>query len=414
VARQAGEEGPSEEELAAAEAELEAYQDGLEAMEEEFAEEVERRQAALGGKIDEIMKGAPLASKPAVTIGGSAVGAAGALDRIAVCGILGAGPGEALVARLADEAKGAIFIDLLEAARLPFEKLDELLVNCKALAVCPDLGDDSAVVVEGTKNGLRAILASVPPECTKVLLLSHIGAQAGKGGFKLDSFFGSKQAKWDDIEDELTANCRKRTVNRPLRHVIVRAGSPPASPEAAGAICCMGFDEGPADAQTSTDVVVEVAARAFALEVNSSFSVVGGSGMEKADWNELLLPFVGPEVWRAEVSDPRKAAIFVQGWAEEFFGDGKRAMRMGVKTPVLIRKTDAGVIFKFKPVGTSGDEDFDSLTEGGLEFVAEAPVGQAPRLRARRCAYGWKVVAKENSEKALLDKFAKDWSEVSL
>lgn len=130
-------------------------------------------------------------------------------------------------------------------------------------------------------------------------------------------------------------------------------------------------------------------------------------------WSELLLPFIGPEVWRTEVDDAKRAAFFVQNWADEFFREGKRAMRVGVKTPVQLQTTSAGVILKFRPLNTPSEVSFDDLDEGGIEFIAEQPADGPPRLRAQRCAYGWKVSVKENSERALINKFAQDWAEVS-
>ncbi|OLQ06459.1 hypothetical protein AK812_SmicGene10243 [Symbiodinium microadriaticum] len=73
---------------------------------------------------------------------------------------------------------------------------------------------------------------------------------------------------------------------------------------------------------------------------------------------------------------------------------------------VELRTTSSGVIFKFRPL-TAKEDSFDSLEEGGLEFVVEARIGSTG------CSYGWKVTPKENSERALVDKFQKDWAKVS-
>eukprot|EP00913_Durusdinium_trenchii_P031307 g29314.t1 len=271
-----------------------------------------------------------------------------------------------------------------------------------------------------------------------------------------------------------------------------------------------------------------------AHNLNSSFVVIEEGERDVApDWGELLLPFVGPEVWRIDVANVTRAVLFLQQWADEFFGPGKSALRQGVrglkvgrpnqvlgsepssgntespvnhessgvaKSPeslksspgipaehesseegkslkssslplektstadwdgarvpgtnllycacgkkcksgrqlglwtywcyqyVQFEKTSSGVLFKFRPL-TVKDDPFESLQEGGLEFIVEdttgrrddvfterdrtePPNGAPPRLRARRCAYGWKVVPKENSERALLEKFKRDWAEV--
>jgi len=340
--------------------------------------------------------------------------------RVAVCGVAGRGPCDLLVARLSDGARSAktkpVFVDLREAPRTPFEELDEMLQDCKAMVICPDPADSTAETLAAVKEGLKAVLASTPPELAKVALVSRIGAQSTKGGFNLGSFFGDGPGEsWDGIEDELTSTARTRTSNRPLRYVIVRAGDRPAPGAASAPAQCLPPDSEPEGATTSMEVLAEALFRALALEVNAGFCLVGQDAPPSAaEWSELLLPFVGPEVWRAEVADARKAAIFAKGWAQEFFGAGKRAMRFGVKTPVEIRETPQGVIIKFRPLGSDKDTTFEELYEGGVEFVAEVPPGGGqPRLRARRCAYGWKVVVKENSESALLSKFAQDWAEVA-
>lgn len=307
-----------------------------------------------------------------------------------------------------------MWLDLREAARSSFEDVDKMLAGCECAIVCPDTGDDSSEALEAVQAGLKAVLASAPDGLSKVVLLSKVGSQAGKGGFNVASFFGQGHSvSWSDIEDELTSTARTRSANRQLHTVIVRAGQPPAAPLRNPQVRCLPPDAQGGEASRAT--AAEALFQALTLSVNSNFAVVEEPSAAGAGpvWPELLLPFIGPELWRTEVSDAKRAVFFVQNWADEFFAQGKSAMRLGVKTPVQLRNTPSGVIFKFRPLTTPAEESFDQLEEGGIEFVAEEPAQGAPRLRARRCAYGWKVTVKDNSERALLDKFARDWAEVS-
>ncbi|CAE8700538.1 unnamed protein product, partial [Polarella glacialis] len=244
---------------------------------------------------------------------------------------------------------------------LSFEELEKQLENCEALVVCPDSSDGSPDALEKARQGLKAVLASSPYGMTKVVLLSHVGAQEGKGGFNIGAFFGQGADKaWSNVEDELTSTARTRSSNRPLKYVIVRAGDPPADgSQGATEVQCVAGDQESAvvaGGVTSPNVAAEALFQVFNLSVDSNFAVVEAaspSGQISPDWNELMLPFIGPEIWRLDVADSKRAAFFVQGWAEEFFKAGKNAMRMGVKTPVMIQNTPSGVIFKFKPLGTA-------------------------------------------------------------
>jgi len=307
-------------------------------------------------------------------------------------------------------------VDLAQVSRMPFEKVDDLLAGCNSAIVCPDMSTDSPEALEAARLGMRAILASAPNEMKKLILLSRIGAQDEKGGFNLGSFFGQdKGTSWANLEDELTSTVRLRSSSSSLRVILVRLGTP-LETASASEVACFPANQSP-DGSTSDATAAAAVFQALACGVDSSFCVVDkaptSSTSSTPDWSELLLPFVGPEIWREEVDNASRAAIFVQSWADEFFGERKSALRQGVKTPVQLRSTPSGVIFKFRPIGTTGEENFDSLNDGGIEFIAEEPREGPPRLRARRCAYGWKVPVKENSEQALLSKFKKDWAEVS-
>eukprot|EP00440_Ansanella_granifera_P061183 gb/GFBE01066326.1/.p1 GENE.gb/GFBE01066326.1/~~gb/GFBE01066326.1/.p1 ORF type:complete len:499 (+),score=121.26 gb/GFBE01066326.1/:1-1497(+) len=410
----------AERELEKLEAELEALE---EAMGEENAQIARQREAEMRSKVEQQLANAPEARASAVsTNAGAALKGVG--GRVAVCGTGSeeGSPGRILLARLKEEAPAKaqpVWLDLAEAGRKSFEEVDELLTDCTAAVICPDPADGSPEALEAARQGLKAVLASAPYEMNKVVLLSHVGAQAGKGGFNIGAFFnqGSGTA-WSSVEDELTATARTRSSGRPLRHVIVRVGDLPAAGATSGEVRCLPPDEeGSAEGLvTSPASAAEALFQVFNCEVNSNFSVVEDPALSASappNWPEMLLPFIGPELWRMDVPDPKRAVFFVQQWADEFFRMGKSAMRMGVKTPVMVQNTPSGVIFKFRPLGTESEVSFDDLDDGGLEFVVEEPAGAAPRLRAKRCAYGWKVTVKENSERALLEKFKKDWEEVS-
>eukprot|EP00438_Fugacium_kawagutii_P009318 Skav234536 [mRNA] locus=scaffold2556:180322:183912:- [translate_table: standard] len=67
-------------------------------------------------------------------------------------------------------------------------------------------------------------------------------------------------------------------------------------------------------------------------------TVVGSGGV---DFDEVLLPLVGPELWRLDVPDARRARAWVRGWVEFNYCRGANqnssAMRRaGLKTPVEV------------------------------------------------------------------------------
>eukprot|EP00439_Symbiodinium_sp_Y106_P019576 s4687_g2.t1 len=117
---------------------------------------------------------------------------------------------------------GPIFNEKSRMYRLNFEEVDESLKNCTAAIICPDPSEASDESLERAKLGLRAVIGSAPDCLRKVVLLSHIGAQEGKGGFNLGAFFNQGAgSSWSDIEDELTSTVRLRPAERAIRHVIM-------------------------------------------------------------------------------------------------------------------------------------------------------------------------------------------------
>jgi len=419
--------GPSEEEeaeeaLRALEEEMSALEDALDIeIGEEMDKEAEVRGAALGAKVDGILKKTPTFKGTGVTPS-SGERAAETVKRVVVCG-LGSNPGASgstasfLLERLRQVGDAEpLWCDLAAASKTNFEDLDQLLQGCEGLVICPDVNEESpGEELEAARQGLKAVLMSGSNDLRKAIVVSRLGAQAGKGGFNVASFFSQDNTKgWSDLEDELTSNARLRTGNNPLSVVVIRTGKLVDDAPSTKVVSKAVKEDESSEGSTSRATTAEAIMQSLALKVDSSFALTEEptSSSASTDWSETLLPFIGPEVWRKEVRDARRAAIFVQGWAEEFFGLGKSALRFGVKTPVQLQSTTSGIIVKFRPVSTLDDETFDDLEEGGVEFTAEAPSSGAPRIRAVRCAYGWKVSVKENSEKALLDKFAKDWAEV--
>lgn len=407
----------------------------LDELQDRVSRQFNEKQAAIDEKVAAFLdetQGARKVSPVRGTSGAEAAGGTAAgvqvpgVERVAVCGVDSPGSadmGRALFERLQEscsEANQPIWVDLLEAARMPFEELDYLLLRCKAAVICPDISDTRRRSVEAAREGLKALLGSFPDHLSRVYQLSQVGAQADKGGVNMGSFFGlGYSGTFAGLEDELTSRARRRG-NLPLRTVIIRvgellpsSGAGPAAASTRGVRCLPGEFSGGPMLRTPTAAAAEAIFQSMALGVNTSFCVVEepGAGEAKAPWPELLAPFIGPEVWRAEVTDPRRAVLFVQGWASEWFGAGKsKRSDLGLRTPVLLSETPSGVIFKFRPLSTPSGKEFDDLDEGGLEFLAEEPVLGPPRLRVRRCAYGWKTVIKKNSERALLEKFKQDWT----
>eukprot|EP00416_Gambierdiscus_australes_P001353 CAMPEP_0171142408 /NCGR_PEP_ID=MMETSP0766_2-20121228/142373_1 /TAXON_ID=439317 /ORGANISM="Gambierdiscus australes, Strain CAWD 149" /LENGTH=202 /DNA_ID=CAMNT_0011606191 /DNA_START=12 /DNA_END=617 /DNA_ORIENTATION=- len=200
------------------------------------------------------------------------------------------------------------------------------------------------------------------------------------------SFFGlGYGSTLTGIEDELTSAARRRGRAEPLNVVIVRLGPLREVGAATKVVRCLPGDSD-GNGSTSPETAVEALVQVLAQRVDTNVCVVDEpSGSVEANWRELLLPFIGPEIWRVKVQSATRAAIFVQGWAQEWFGSkGKGAspkdtLRWGVKTPVQLQETPTGIVFKFRPLGTPSGWTFEDLEEGGLEFVAEQPAGGTPR-----------------------------------
>eukprot|EP00929_Paragymnodinium_shiwhaense_P003141 TRINITY_DN103565_c0_g1_i1.p1 TRINITY_DN103565_c0_g1~~TRINITY_DN103565_c0_g1_i1.p1 ORF type:complete len:545 (-),score=113.69 TRINITY_DN103565_c0_g1_i1:135-1733(-) len=321
----------------------------------------------------------------------------------------------------AETCHDPVWVNLLEIATKPWEEVELNLAKCRAAVIVPDLEKLDRRALQAAREGLKWVLNSFPYQLSRIVMLSQIGAQGGRGGFSLGGFFGLgiDSGTLAGIENVLTSVSRKRSGNFPLRVVIVRAG--PVLPPGPSAVRCIDASSTPMmGCGTSAASAADALFHALAFPVNTAFGVIddAASSSDEAyrttEWAKLLLPYVGPEVWRRDIDDARRAILFVQSWAQEYFSAGKDTARFGLKTPVESKMTPSGVLFKFRPLSTPKGIEFDDLDAGGLEVFAETPQGERPRLRAVRAAYGWKVIVKENSERVLLQMLQQDYSQDEL
>jgi len=146
------------------------------------------------------------------------------------------------------------------------------------------------------------------------------------------------------------------------------------------------------------------------------FTVMGCDEQKECDWDEIMLPLVGPEIWRLPVEEPERTRNWIRGWVDFNFcrgaAQGSTGMRRaGLRTPVEVRSTPLGTCLKFMPAGSrKAGVGFDGLSEGGLEILVDNAKNGAPgRLRVRRCAYGQGQKPRETSERTILSRLKKDW-----
>ncbi|CAE7252588.1 Pdrg1 [Symbiodinium sp. CCMP2592] len=269
------------------------------------------------------------------------------------------------------------WFDLESAVDTPFEELDQALALCRTAVICPTLDLTDRRKVRALRDGLKKLLDSMPLSLSRVLMLSTVGARGKDGGFNVGSFFGVdfKTGTYASLEDELTSLARQRPVNKPLKVVIVRAGPAPRAATRSEVCCSLEEIVGSTSLQTASAALLH----ALVFDVDAGFTVVdtplatAATSFRGPRWERLLLPCVGPEIWRMDVDDARAAALFVQQWAGTFVGVGTGAVaRFGMKTPVELQETSCGCLLKFRPVGTPPAKKFEELEEGGVEFLAEA------------------------------------------
>ncbi|CAE8617232.1 unnamed protein product [Polarella glacialis] len=348
----------------------------------------------------------------------------------------------ALRARLLPRPEAILrWLDLEEVPKLATEDLSSQLgPECAALAIWASRQSPSEDRV--AISGLAALLQKLPESVRRIVLIS-------------DSAGGA-------LERFITAAVRERSPNAsPLRSCILRAdlcsdgeslsavreipakvlaklpatvrdaawglrstlvGSS-ASTLVGGILQSLqfggaGFLDGTSSPSTSATTPEAVAAvLEFALRRGvdvPEVTVTGGA--EEADWDEVMLPLVGPELWRLPVEDANRARSWLRGWVEFNFCRGASqeavAKKAGLRTPVEVRMTLHGACFKFMPSssGRTPGAGFDGLSDGGLEILVDGEVDGSPgRIRVRRCAYGWRTQPRESSERAILSKLRRDW-----
>eukprot|EP00930_Biecheleria_cincta_P074733 TRINITY_DN61955_c0_g1_i1.p1 TRINITY_DN61955_c0_g1~~TRINITY_DN61955_c0_g1_i1.p1 ORF type:complete len:379 (-),score=70.85 TRINITY_DN61955_c0_g1_i1:459-1514(-) len=317
------------------------------------------------------------------------------------------------------------------------------LEMCEAIAFCSSscspssasvqTGVDARTIEVEACKGLSALLEDMPEKVRRIVLLTDSLAESSTCPMEL--FF--------------TRAMRERSPNAsPLRFSIVRAtiasesdceavfaqpvevvSKMPAMVKDAvsglrsaymGGVVrsvqmMMGSQE-EEDMQQLTSPGAAAKALQFALRRGLDVPELTVTGGAPADWEELLLAMIGPEIWRLPVEDARRMRTWLQGWVEFNYcrgaNQGGAAMKKaGLKTPVEVRLSAKGACIKFVPSGSrTPGAGFEGLLEGGLELLVddEAP-GRPARLRVRRCAYGWRTKPREGSERAILSRLQRDW-----
>jgi len=283
---------------------------------------------------------------------------------------------------------------------------------CEALAFCSACrspfaatNDETKAVEEEACKGVATLLEETPEKLRRIVLLTD--AQAGPNTCPMEML--------------LTRAMRERSTNAtPLRYSIVRAsvgektsddqvltqpvqvlGRLPAmvkdaisglrSAYVGGVVNSVQMMMGNSDEanelqRTSPGAVAKVLEFALrrGLDV-PELSVVGGGA---ANWGELLLPMIGPEIFRMPVEDARRMRSWLRGWVEFNYCRGANQIgaamkKAGLKTPVEVRLSAKGACFKFMPSGS--------------------------RRPGVGCAYGWNVKPREGSEQAILRRLRRDW-----
>ncbi|CAK0861452.1 unnamed protein product [Prorocentrum cordatum] len=103
-------------------------------------------------------------------------------------------------------------------------------------------------------------------------------------------------------------------------------------------------------------------------------SVTGACRPQECDWDEIMLPLVGPEIWRLPVEEPERTRNWIRGWVDFNFcrgaAQGSTGMRRaGLRTPVEVRSTPLGTCLKFMPAGSrKAGVGFDGLSEGAARL----------------------------------------------
>lgn len=358
----------------------------------------------------------------------------------------------ALVAALKERLPeaSARFLSLSEFASLNPEAVAAMLgKDCEGVAVLgPMLSKPSAALDEALSSaasaGFVSLLRGLPDTLSRVVLTAGpIDSQAGA-------------ASAGALEKILTVTARERSPNAvPLRLMVARGvlgaeDGPPGSLLPAQVLAKMpatvreatwglrstligGLQsamklvmESSEEAELSLTTPAAVAAAVeFALcrgvdapEFTVSGSHLGEDGrpLPQECWDEILLPLIGPELWRLPVENARRARAWVRQWVDFNYcrgaAQGGAAMKKaGLKTPVEAREIPLGACIKFSPSGARRPgAGFEGLMEGGLEILVDDEIeGRPGRMRVRRCAYSPRAQPKESSERTILSKLRKEW-----
>jgi len=380
-------------------------------------------------------------------------------DSLASQGLPSPGSVEAALRELLPEATTRWF-NLGQLGDLASEEVTAMFEGCGAVAVCPSCrGGSSSIRI--AELGFASLLQSLPDSVNRVVLLSSCVPteqpeleenNSGTGGALVAAMdaviFGrsprqqqQRSSPMRALENLLTVAERERgAVEAPLYATIVRAmpGQAVEAPQViakvpatvrqataglrsmyVGGVRSMGDGSGAPNeigfASTSAVSFILAFVLRRGVDVNE-LTVVGHSPEGQEEWDELMLPLIGPELWRVDVDEPRRALAWVRGWVDFNYcrganKPGRAMLRAGLKTPVEVRQTLQGICIKFMPPGARDPGGgFDGLREGGLEIlVDEQSEHRRGRIRVRRCSYGWRKKAMEGSERAILSKLQKDW-----
>lgn len=313
----------------------------------------------------------------------------------------------------------------------------EVVVFCSALcspsSSLVETGIDARAIELEACKGLSVLLDDVPETVRRIILLTDSPAESSACPMEL--FFTRAMRERNPNASPLRFSIVRATISSEsdsemvlAQPVEVSSKMPAMVKDAVSGLrsayiggvvrsvqLMMGSQDNE-ETQQLTSPAATAKALQFALRRGLDVPELTITGGAPADWDELLLATIGPEIWRLPLEDARRMRSWLKGWVEFNYcrgaNQGGAAMKKaGLKTPVEVRLTAKGACIKFVPSGSrTPGAGFDGLLEGGLELLVddEAP-GRPARLRVRRCAYGWRTKPREGSERAILSRLQRDW-----
>lgn len=355
--------------------------------------------------------------------------------------------------------------DVEQLGSMSAEEVASRFSGQQVIAFCPGMDEGEMTVAAAGLSKLLRALPDVETASRVVLLAGCAGDDAaggdeGAGGTDFfavadAAIFGRRQTRVSpskSLEDMLKVAARERGANDldpPLYVTFVRAtltedpkvGPPAVSARLPATVrdattglrstlvggvsgAARSFQDSGSGSGGGASASVAATALAFVLRRGvdvAELTVSGGAGgpdaeLDEEGWDEMMLPLVGPELWRMPVESSSRARAWVRGWVDFNYNRGANqagaAMRRaGLRTPVEVRETSLGCCVKFSPAGTrTPGAGFEGLSEGGLEIlVDDARDGRPARLRVRRCSYGWRKKPRETSERTIISKLRRDW-----